>query len=134
MSPGRRQRRDGRDVAEIVTLVISIAVVAVLVAGVAAVELTSDRPPALAAEIALDDVRSDDGRFYLPVTVKNDGDQAAEAVLVVVVVRVDDREVEHELLIDYLAGHGRAEGVAVLRDDPRGSDVTVEVRSFLSAD
>lgn len=136
MSPGqrRRGRKDGRDIAEVVTLVLSIIVVAVLVGGVAAVELTSDRPPALTAEIALDAVRSDDGRFYLPVTVRNDGDQAAEAVLVVVVVRIDDREVEHELLIDYLAGHGSADGVAVLGQDPRGTEVTVEVRSFLSAD
>lgn len=132
MSP--RKRRDGRDVAELLTLVVSIAVVAVLIAGVAAIELTSDRPPVLTAEIALDEVRSDGGRFYLPVTIRNDGDQAAEAVRVVVVHRVGDREVEHELQIDYLAGHGTADGVAVLGDDPKQGEVTVEIRSYLSAD
>lgn len=130
----RRKRRDGRDLAELVTLAVSIAVVAVLLAGVAAIELTSDRPPKLTAELALGEVRSDGGRYYLPVTVRNDGDQAAEAVRVVVVQRIGDRDVEHELQIDYLAGHGSADGVVVLTGDPRGTELTVEVRSYLSAD
>lgn len=130
----KRKRPDGRDIAEIVTLILSIAIVAVLVGGVAAIELTSHRPPALSATVALEEVRAEDGRHYLPVTVRNDGDLAAEGVRVIVVQRVGDRVVEHEIVIDYLAGRGRADGVAVLAQDPRGTEVTVEVRSFLSAD
>ena len=127
-----RRARAGRHVAEVVTLVVSIAVVALLVAGVLYVQVArGDRLPAIDVTVSLDEVRADGERFYLPVKIENTGDQAAEAVRVVVVQRVGERELEHELLIDYLAGRGSADATAVLTRDPRQAEVRVEVRSFL---
>lgn len=126
------RRRRGRDVAEIVTLVVSIAVVAGLIGGVVFVQLArGERPPVLEASASLEHVRSEGGRHYLPIEVGNRGDQAAEAVVVMVVQRVGDRDVEHEVVIDYLAGNGTAKATAVLLEDPRRVQVRVEVRSFL---
>jgi uncharacterized protein (TIGR02588 family) len=126
------RRRPGRDAAEIVTLVVSIAVVAALIGGVVFVQLArGERPPAVNASALIDGARAEGGRFYLPIEISNSGDQAAEAVRVVVVQRIGERDVDHELLIDYLAGHGRQEATALLGDDPRRSPVTVEVRSFI---
>lgn len=128
MSP---RRRAGRDTAEIVTLAISIAVVVALVGGVLYVQLArGDRLPAIDARASLEEVRVEGDRYYLPVEIENTGDQAAEDVLVIVIQRVGDEEVEHELLIDYLAGHGRADAIAVLSEDPRSAEVTIEVRSL----
>ena len=125
------RRKAARDVPEVVTLAISIAVVAALVAGVVYVQIGGgDQLPAIEARASLDDVRAEGGRFYLPVEIENTGDQTAEAVLVVVVQRVGDQDVEHELLIDYLAGHGTADATAVLAEDPRSAEVKIEVRSF----
>ena len=125
------RRRAARDVPEIVTLAISIAVVAALVGGVLYVQLArGDRLPSIEARALLADVRAEGARFYLPVEVENTGDQTAEAVLVVVVQKVGEREVEHELVIDYLAGRGTADATAVLAEDPRRAQVRVEVRSF----
>jgi uncharacterized protein (TIGR02588 family) len=129
MSP---RARAGRHVAEVVTLVVSIAVVALLVAGVLYVQVArGDRLPAIDVTVSLETVRADGERFYLPVKIENTGDQAAEAVRVVVLQRVGERELEHELLIDYLAGRGSADATAVLTRDPRQAEVRVEVRSFL---
>ena len=126
------RRRPGRDVAEIVTLVVSIAVVAALMGGVMYVQLArGDRLPAIEVRAVVDEVRAEGGRFYLPVEIENTGDQAAESVLIVVIQRVGEREVEHELLIDYLAGGGTADATAVLMEDPRRAGVRLEVRSFL---
>jgi uncharacterized protein (TIGR02588 family) len=129
MSP---RARAGRHVAEVVTLVVSIAVVALLVAGVLYVQVArGDRLPAIDVTVSLETVRADGERFYLPVKIENTGDQAAEAVRVIVLQRVGERELEHELLIDYLAGRGSADATAVLTRDPRQAEVRVEVRSFL---
>lgn len=126
------RRRPGRDIAEVATLIVSIAVVAALVGGVVLVQLArGERPPAIDATASLEEVRAEGGRFYLPVEIENTGDQAAEAVVVVIVQRVGDRDVEHELVIDYLAGHGSTGATAVLAEDPRRVEVRVEVRSFL---
>ena len=126
------RRRPGRDVAELATLVVSIAVVAALIGGVVFVQLArGERPPVLEATASLDGTRAEGGRYYLPLEIGNRGDQAAEAVLVVVVQRVGERDVEHELVIDYLAGRGTAKATAVLAEDPRRVRVGVEVRSFL---
>ena len=126
------RRRRGRDAAEIVTLVMSIGIVAALIGGVVLVQLArGERPPSLDATASLEETRAEGGRFYLPVEIENTGDQAAEAVVVVVVQRVGERETEHEVVIDYLPGHGTARATAVLSEDPRRSQVRVEVRSFL---
>ena len=128
MSP----RRPGRDVAEIATLVVSIAVVAALIGGVVYVQLArGDRLPAIEVRATVDELRAEGGRFYLPVEIENTGHQAAEAVLIVVIQRVGEREVEHELLIDYLAGGATANATAVLMEDPRRAGIRLEVRSFL---
>lgn len=128
MSPRRRARRD---VAEIVTLVLSIAVLAALVGGVLYVQLArGDALPAIEARALLEEVRAEGGRYYLPVEIENTGDQAAEDVLVIVIQGVGEEEVEHELLIDYLAGNGTADATAVLAEDPRSAEVTIEVRTF----
>lgn len=126
------RRRPERDVAELATLVVSVAVVVALIGGVVFVQLArGERPPVLEATVSLDGTRAEGGRYYLPIEIGNRGDQAAEAVLVVVVQRAGEREVQHEFVIDYLAGHARAKGTAVLAEDPRRVRVEVEVRSFL---
>ena len=126
------RRRRGRDAAEFVTLVVSIAVVAALIGGVMYVQLArGDRLPAIEVRAAVDELRAEGGRFYLPVEIENTGDQAAASVLIVVIQRVGEREVEHELLIDYLAGGGTADATAVLMEDPRRAGIRLEVRSFL---
>lgn len=126
------RRRPGRDVAEIATLVVSIAVVAALVGGVLYVQFArGDRLPAIDVRASVDELRAEGGRFYVPVEIENTGDQVAEAVLVVVIQRVGEREVEHEILIDYLAGGGTADATAVLMEDPRRAGIRLEVRSFL---
>lgn len=128
----RARRRAPRDFAEVVTLIVSIAVVAALVGGVLYVQLArGDRLPSIEARALLEDVRAEGTRYYLPVEVENTGDQTAEAVVVVVMQKVGDREVEHELVIDYLPGRGTADASAVLTEDPRRAEVRVEVRSFL---
>jgi len=126
-----KRRPPARELPELVTLILSLAVVLVLIGGVVYVQVAGgDQPPAIEAEALLDEVRVEGERFYLPIEISNSGDQAAEAVRIVVVERVGEREIEHEILIDYLAGHGTAEAIAVLSEDPRRAEVRVEVRSF----
>lgn len=126
-----KRRPPARELPELVTLLLSLAVVLVLIGGVVYVQVArGDQPPVIAAEALVDEVRVERDRFYLPLEISNSGDQAAEAIVVVVVQRVDDQDVEHEFLIDYLAGHGTADATAVLTEDPRRAEVKVEVRGF----
>lgn len=132
MSP---KSRGSRDVAEIATLVLSLGIVAALVAGVIFVQLAGgDRPPEITASASLADVRSSANGHYLPVAVRNDGDQAAVAIRLVVTQDVDGQTIDHEIEIEFLAGGAVTRATVVLSADPRTSKVVVRVRSFQTGD
>ena len=86
-----------------------LAVVGVLVVeGIAA----GDAPPDPRVEVHLDRARDGELGWIVPATVRNDGDQAAEAVRILATARVGGQDEESEIEIDFL---------------PEGTEVEVEI-------
>ncbi|MBA3777999.1 MAG: hypothetical protein H0X16_01595 [Chloroflexi bacterium] len=95
-------------------LVLGLSVVAIggLVAFLFLDGLSEETPPSPVAEIHLEKAHTSDLGWYAPVTVTNQGDEAAEAIVLEASADVDGSEEVSEVDIDYL---------------PAGTDVEVEI-------
>jgi uncharacterized protein (TIGR02588 family) len=69
-------------------------------------------------------------RFHVPVRVRNEGDETAEAVQVVATLEIDGETSEADQTVDFLAGHDQQDLVFVFDDDPAGGRLQVAVSGF----
>lgn len=121
--------REKRTSAEWVTFAVACAIVAGLV-GLIGVELRrGDDPPALAARRS-GPVREVEGKFNVPVEVRNDGQLTAANVQVTASLTVDGAVAESDQVIDFLAGGETETVVFVFTDDPDSGQLEVEVASY----
>ena len=132
-SASRPEQDRERSIAEWVTLGISIAVVLAVVGLISLFSLRGgNAPPAIAVEPRMDALRHDEGGFYLPVVVRNEGDRTAEDVVVSAELDAGEHPTETaDFTITFLAGGDEVEGTFVFRSDPARGDLTVRVVSFL---
>lgn len=121
--------RPGRSVAEWTTFVVSSLLVLLLLGLIASQSYQSDSPPAPEARVA-GPMEERGGQFLVPVTVTNTGDEAAEAVQVLVSLDIDGEVTEGDQTVDFLSGDDEAELVFVFDDDPADGDLTVQVTGF----
>ena len=135
--------RKGRSRAEWVSLAVSGLLLASLL-GLIGYEHFSrgSAPPLIQVRPQLDAVREDpDGQgrtrgqgvtYYVPVEVKNLGDQTAEDVVVELVLQPPQGEPERaEVTIHLLAGGATQATTAIFRSDPRRGTLTATARSYL---
>lgn len=122
------ERRE-RSAAEWVSFAVSLAIV-LFVLGLLTVEAgDSDRPADPRASVS-GPVEKRGGRFHIPVTVHNNGDETAENVQVRVTLDIDEESTDGDQTVDFLAGAADADLVFVFDDDPKTGDLTVEVTGF----
>jgi uncharacterized protein (TIGR02588 family) len=91
---------------------------------------STNRPPEVAVQLG--PAQEHGGEFAVPVIVTNRGDQAAETVLVEVVLTKRDGESERaELQIQLLPGGATREGSVNFHSDPRsGADIAARAVGF----
>lgn len=89
-----------------------------------------DRPPVLSVT-RQSEIREEQGQFYVPFAVTNDGTDTAESVQVIAELRMNG-EVEEsgEQQIDFLSGGETEEGTFVFSRDPRQGELIVRVASY----
>lgn len=87
------------------------------------------RPPEPVVTLHLEDAYGGEHGWYLPATVANRGDSAAEAVLLRAVASVGDDAEEAEVMIDYLPSGTEVEVTFSFSAEPDG-DVTVRPLGF----
>lgn len=125
----RSDEREPRTGAEWVALAGSCAVLGVLVLLVV-LQLIGAQDPAAPTVQSIGESRAVGDLHHVEVTVRNEGDETAEAVQVTAALVVDDETTEGDQTIDFLAGGEEVDLVFVFAEDPGDGDLTVEVSGF----
>ena len=132
---GNHERSSGsqaRSAAEWTTLGISLVILlgmASLVTYLYRVEGT--RPPVIEAQPLRFEGRQEGSLYYLPIEIRNTGDQTvADVVVETELVTPDGASETAEIEVTFLAGGAMTEGVVVFSSDPRSGELTVRALSF----
>jgi uncharacterized protein (TIGR02588 family) len=122
----------GHSVAEWSTLTISGLLILGLVGLVISLSVSGGhQPPRIEVTAAMREIRYEEERYYLPITVTNHGDEAAQEVRIRAdLVTSDETSETAEFTIDVLAGGETAEGTVVFAMDPAATLLSVAVESF----
>ena len=122
----------GRSPAEWTTLAISVATIAIFLALVTWLYFRgSEEPPVISVTVDTEAVREDDGAFYLPIEIVNDGDATVENAQVEGTLDTGEGEPQvASITIDFLGGGERVNGTLVFSSDPREGDLEVGPTSF----
>ena len=120
------------NIAEWVTLGISLAIVIAVLGVTSWLALHGDVAPAtFDVSPKTDQVRHHNDAWYLPIDVRNVGDDTAADVVVRAELDTGNGEAETaEFTVTFLSGGDRTSGTAVFRHDPREGDLSVMVASF----
>lgn len=128
----RRHANDDQTRAEVVTLVISVLVLAALVGGLVWLDVRGgDDPARISTDLHFDDTYRDGDAWYLPVTIRNTGDRAADQLLVDIVRPVEGEQPETSTLeFTFVAGGERVRGTAVFDEEPTADTIDVDVQAI----
>ncbi|WP_054533323.1 hypothetical protein [Herpetosiphon geysericola] len=114
------KKRQARTTAEWVSLIISILLLSCLVGMIGWLWATEGDEPAQFS-LAMGEVRQVGEQFYLEITVRNDGDQAAAAVEIV--GSLDDQQ--SNVTLDLLPGHAEQNATLIFSSDPKQAELAV---------
>ncbi|HUP87463.1 MAG TPA: hypothetical protein VM143_17560 [Acidimicrobiales bacterium] len=114
--------------AERVSFGIALVVVLAVVGAVLA-QVPGSKEPA-APRVVVGRSQERDGRFFVPVAVKNEGDQTAENVQVNATLTIDGEEHTADQVVMFLAGGETEDLQFVFEDDPAEGELVVEVAGF----
>jgi uncharacterized protein (TIGR02588 family) len=113
-----------RTQAEWVSLIVSLLLLAGVVGLVVALWISPSGHPAR-FRVERGPARSEGGRYYLPVTVINDGDATGAQVTVEGRLAVGGSEETATTTFDFIPARSSAEGVLVFSGDPASAAVVV---------
>lgn len=126
-----RRGKAGVTAAERVTLGVSILLLIVLVGGLVYLDVQrGDKPPRIVVEPDFEGAAEHEGDWYLPVTLRNEGDRTTDLLRVDLVRPVANQEPEvAELHYTFVAGGAEVEGIAVFDERPTSQTIEVDVVS-----
>jgi len=118
-----------RNVVEWAVLAVSIAAIALLVAALILTGLNENRPADLRIELRPTEARTGEHGWLVPATVRNEGDQTAEAVVIEATATVAGEDEASEIEVAFLPAGSEQEVVFAFSAEP-GSEVTVRLVGF----
>jgi uncharacterized protein (TIGR02588 family) len=113
-----------RTKAEWVSLIISIVLLAAVVAVVILLWASSSNKPAK-FRIDRGTIRNEEGQYYLPISITNDGDTTGAQVTVEGTIGGGNNEETSATTIDFLPGHSTSEAVLVFSSEPASAELRV---------
>lgn len=121
-----------RSVAEWTTLGISIAILLAILGLVTYLYGRGDEQPVvILVEPQMQELRQDEGEYYLPVIIRNEGDPTVEEVHIEAELDTGTGEPETaQFTIHFLAGGEQIEGTFIFQHDPAEGDLTTRATSF----
>jgi uncharacterized protein (TIGR02588 family) len=121
-----------RSIAEWTTLAISAAILVGVVGLITWLSFRGDdRPPVIIVEPNLESVREDDSGYYVPVVIRNEGDETVEDAVVQGELDTGSGQPESvEITISFLAAGEEVNGTLIFRDDPASGELTTGVSSY----
>ncbi len=88
----------------------------------------SSQPPELAVTSTIE---TRQGKYYVPFTVTNSGDETAAAVQIIAELKIDGVVVEWgEQTIDFLSSQEEKKGAFIFTHEPHPNDLTVRTASY----
>ncbi len=79
----------------------------------------------------MQELRQDNGGYYFPVIVRNEGDPTVEEVTIEAELDIGSGEPETaQFTVNFLAGGEQVEGTFAFQHDPAEGDLTARVMSF----
>lgn len=120
-----------RNVVEWAVLALSVLSIGVLVGALVVEGLSESRPPDPRVELLTDQARAGAAGWIVPAEVVNDGDQAAQAVVLEASATVDGKEETSEIEIDYVPAATTVEIAFAFSAEPDG-EVTVRLVGYRS--
>jgi uncharacterized protein (TIGR02588 family) len=132
-APHEAARQGPRSSAEWITLAISSLIVLGLFGVTTYFYLTGSELQAIVeVEPRLAETYQAGSRFYLPVTVRNDGGATGEEVRArVTLTDTTGRQETAEVTVQFLAGGGSSRAVVAFGSDPRQGQIDAVVMSYL---
>ena len=121
-------RRRPTTAAEWVTFGVAAVIVLGVIAAILSQVAATSSPPAPAVEV--DAALERNGRYVVPVTLRNEGDETAQDVQVTATLTTDDGETTSDQVLDFLAGGEEEELEFVFEDDPEDGELVVEIGSY----
>jgi uncharacterized protein (TIGR02588 family) len=118
-----------RTVAEWVSFSVACAVLLIVVALIV-VQMTGSQDPPAPIAFRHGTVRETGGRYFVPVTVVNKGDETASAVQILVELTIGGETTEGEQTVDFLAGDEEEDLTFAFDDDPADGKLVISVRGF----
>jgi uncharacterized protein (TIGR02588 family) len=126
-----QSRSRSRISAEWITIAISSLIVAVLIGLILLTWVTKDDRPPILSITTPEAIRQEQGYYYVPFTVKNDGGGTAESVQVIGELRINGQvEEQGEQQIDFLSSREEEEGAFVFSRNPAAGDLVIRVASY----
>lgn len=121
-----------RSIAEWTTLGISITILVTVLGLVTYLYLRGDEEPAvILVEPRMQEIRQDEGGYYLPVIVRNEGDPTVEEVLIEAELDTGTGQPETaQFTVNFLAGGEQVHGTFIFQHDPAEGELTARVISF----
>lgn len=125
----RRQGNDEQTGAERITLAISLALLAILVGGIVWIELQrGDARARITVTPHFDAAYQHDGDWYLPTTIRNDGDRPTDVLHVSLERPIEGEQPEvAELVYAFVSGGEEVDGTAVFDEEPTADTIEVDV-------
>jgi uncharacterized protein (TIGR02588 family) len=119
-------------IAEWTTLAISAAILVGIVGMITWLSFRGDEhPPMVTVEANLEDVRQEDSGYYLPIVIRNEGDDTIEDATVRGELDSGSGQAETvDLTVTFLSGGEEVRGTVVFQDDPTEGELTLAVTSY----
>jgi uncharacterized protein (TIGR02588 family) len=127
-----RTRDKGRSIAEWTTFAISLVILIGIVGLITWLSFRGEeRPPIITVEAQLEQVRREEGGYYLPVLIRNEGDSTVEDAMIQGELVTGEGQPETvDLTITYLAAGEEVQGTMVFQEDPTQGELTTGVTSY----
>jgi uncharacterized protein (TIGR02588 family) len=121
-----------RSAAEWTTLAISAAVLVGIVGLILWLAYrTDDLPPTITVEANLEQIREESSGYYVPITIRNDGDATVQDAIISGELDTGSGQPESaEVTISFLASHEEVSATLVFRSDPTTGDFSAAVTSY----
>ena len=122
---------DSRSTGEKISFFIALAILFSVLCGVGYLWNQGEEDPSV-LETAVESVEKRGSSYYLPFTVKNEGDRTAAAVQVIAELQINNEIVEWgEQEIAFLSRQEEVQGAFVFERNPSEGLLTVRVASYL---
>lgn len=122
--------RNGQSSAEWISFLIASAIVAVVLGTVIYLWVRDRNPHPPILEIT-STIETRQGKYYVPFTVTNAGDETAAAVQVIAELRIEGVVVESgEQTIDFLSSREEKKGAFIFTREPSLNELTVRTASY----